>query len=274
VHRESIKNEVIARAEKFMVLPSLPSIVTEISNMACDENSSFSALHDLIKHDQSITAKVISIANSAYYTRGAKIATLSRAMVAMGFEEMKDMIMCMLLLQSMTSRYHMRDQDQLLLWRHCVEVAYAAKTLSEKTLIEAPEKVFTAAILHDIGRIVFFTYGNQYRKIMDEAEKTATDICTMERREFGIDHQELGSAMAGKYRFPDEFRIVIASHHGPLKGYKDLVDLVVAADSFVRNPSADIGPFGSILKKEAGRINAHMERISALLTIDAVARDM
>ena len=137
-----------------------------------------------------------------------------------------------------------------LLWTHSLSVGYAAKALSARTMVEEPEKVFTVSILHDLGKVLFYVYGDQYRTIQKEADETGRDLCMLERETFGIDHQEVGYYISVKWRFPEEFSAVIRKHHGTPDGENPLLDLVRIADRFVTNPRADLGPEGIILSRE------------------------
>jgi putative nucleotidyltransferase with HDIG domain len=188
-------------------------------------------------------------------------------MVAIGFDEIKRIVMCLVFLKEILQQWKLSQADLATLWTHTLSVACAAKILAEKMITEDGEKVFTVSILHDIGKALLFTYGDRYRKLTKEAQDTRRDITLLEKEAFGIDHQEIGHIMSVKWRFPEEFSEVIGTHHGGQEKRGALVDLVTKADRFIDNSPVDLGPEGFILRGEAGRIEAEIKRVGELLGV-------
>jgi len=263
----SLREDVLAKAETLKVLPTLNTVIDEVLRVLADENSSFNRLFNVVRYDQAISSKVISIANSAYFGRGSQITNLERAMVAIGFDEIRRIVMCLVFLKEMLQQWKLSQADLALLWTHTLSVACAAKVLAGKTMTEDREKVFTVSILHDIGKVPLFMHGERYRELIEEAGRTGTDICSLESGAFGIDHQEVGRFMAVKWRFPQEFSAVIQKHHGRAETGEPLVDLVAKADRFVENPEADLGAEGIILREEAHLIEAETKRVGDLMGV-------
>ena len=264
----ALREELLTRAETVKVLPTLNTIVNELFRVMNDINSSFKQLYDVIRYDQAIGSKIISIANSAYYSRGSDVVNLERAMIVIGFEEIKNIIMCLTFLKEILNRWKLSQKDLASLWTHSLTVAYAARILSAKTMAEEPEKVFTISVLHDLGKVLFYAYGDEYRGIENRAKQSGTDLCFLEREFFGTDHQEVGYYLSVKWRFPEEFTDVIRKHHEGTEGGIPLVDIVKVADKFVSDPQADLGPEGIILSREKEFIQSETRRISELLGVN------
>lgn len=263
----SLRSEVLTKAESARILPTLNSILAELFRVMDDRNSSFNQVFNVVKYDQAISSKIISIANSAYYNRGARIGNLERAMIVIGFEQIKNIVMCLACLKEILSQWKLTQRDLAHLWTHSFEVAYAARTLGDKTMAEEPGKAFTASILHDIGKVVFYTFGDRYRRMCEEARKGGVGIHILEKEAFGIDHQEVGYMISVKWRFPEEFSGVIRWHHGQKDGRNRLLDLVRVADAFIDSPSADLGAEGIILQGEREQIAREARRVSELLGV-------
>jgi len=249
------------------VLPTLNTIITEVLRVMNDKNSSFNQLFGVVRYDQAICSKIISIANSAYYGRGWAITNLERAMVAIGFEEIKNILMCLVFLKEVLNGWKLTQEDLAALWNHSLSVACAAKILAGRTVAADPEEAFTVSILHDMGKVIFYTYGEPYRRVTGEARETGKDICALEQEAFGVDHQEVGYRMSVKWRFPEAFSTVIRSHHGRLEAKEPLTNLVRVADRFVEYPDADLGAEGMVLQGEKGLIARETKRISELLGV-------
>ncbi len=264
---ESLREELLGKAEGIKMLPTLTSIINELFRVLNDRNSSFNDLFGVVQYDQAISAKILSVANSAYYGRGSTIESLHRAMVMIGFDEIKSIIMCLAFLREILSRLKLKEGDLKAFWSHSLSVALAAKTVAGRMSIEDPEKVFTVGMLHDIGKVVCYAYPDKYDQITRDAANEGRDLCSVERERFGTDHQELGYVISRKWRFPEEFSKVIAGHHGNGGGRTGLVELVSVADRFVGNPELPLGNEGIILHKEKDWIMAETNRISELLGV-------
>ena len=85
-------------------------------------------------------SKIISIANSAYYSRGIEIFDLQRAMLTIGFEEVQGIVTCLMFVENILKKLKLKEQDLFALWKHSIQVACSAKMLSERLLIEDPRK--------------------------------------------------------------------------------------------------------------------------------------
>jgi putative nucleotidyltransferase with HDIG domain len=262
----SLREELLTKAGSATVLPTLDAIIEKIIRLLTDENASFHQLVEVVKHDPSMSAKIISIANSAYFARASRILNLQRAMVAIGMEEIRRIILCLALVTEMREQWKLDREGLAYLWKHSCFVAYAAKLLAEKTMIEDPEKVFTIGILHDIGKVPLLAYRDDYEKIRLECKRTGRDMCALEKEAFGIDHAELGHLMAVKWRFPEEFCSAIQEHHDGMTGVVP-VDLLITADRFEENPAACAGPECVILQRESEWIHGETRKIADFIGI-------
>jgi putative nucleotidyltransferase with HDIG domain len=264
---ETIRQDLLTRAKTLKVLPTLSTVVDRLFEILNDRNASFRELVDIVRYDQAISSKIISIANSAYYSRGIKIMSLQRAMIMIGMNELKYIVTCLVFLEGILRKLQLRDEDLATLWNHSVYVAYAARVLSANTLVEEPEKVFTLALVHDIGKVIMYMYLDDYRHLINGSNGKRKDLCSEERSRFGIDHQEIGYYMSMKWRFPSEFGKVIRYHHDnkSVGECEVLLNLIRTADTFADFPDADLGMEGLVLLREKERIDKEAERIKILL---------
>jgi putative nucleotidyltransferase with HDIG domain len=262
VHRE----EVLERARTAKALPMLRGMMREVFGVIADPDSSLVHLYNLVKYDQAIPAKIISIANSAYYNRGTSVTNLERAMITVGLKEIKRIILCMVFLEGIMAPWKLKQADVAAIWKHSLIVAHAAKRLAEKIAVDDPEEAFTVSILHDVGKLIFYTFGNRYRETVKEASLGAHDICDLERAEYGIDHQEVGHHMSMAWGFPENFSKVILTHHSPHDGKASIVDVVRDADAFVCGREGSLPEREkTVLQNEEALIMAETERIIKLV---------
>lgn len=263
---EVVRERLLTKAKTLKVLPSLHDVIDKVFGVLNDSNSSFDELENVIKYDQSICSKIMSIANSAFFCRGLKILNLHRAMMVIGFEEIKNIITCLVFLDEILKKMKLRQDHFRSLWRHSLYVAYSAKILSARTFVEDPEKTFTAALLHDVGKIILYMSDEAYGDMLQQSVQSGNELCRQEKERYGTDHQEIGYYMAVKWRFPEEFNRVIKNHHDGKGGeHEMLLRLVRIADRFASFPDDNLGMEGLILVREKENIESEIARIMELL---------
>jgi len=265
----SLQEQILDKAKNLKVIPTLNAIIDKVFSILGDKNSSFADLHDAVQYDQAISSKIISIANSAFYGRGVPIFSLQRAMTTIGFDEVKNIVMCLLFLVNILKELKLKPEVLMDLWKHSLFVACASKALATRMVSEDPHKVFTLALLHDIGKIVFYLSMEDYRQVMEEAVRRGKPLSQIEKAAFGVDHQEVGHILSIKWKFPEEFSYVTRYHHEHAQPgkYELLLKIISAADRFSveRNHASD--PESFILLKERDQITKEVRRIMAFFNV-------
>jgi putative nucleotidyltransferase with HDIG domain len=181
----------------------------------------------------------------------------------MGFEEVKNIVTCLLFVENILKELKLRADVLLELWKHSVFVACAARTLAGRMFNEDPQKVFTIALLHDIGKVIFYITVENYNELVAEAHSKGKFLNREEQAAYGTSHEELGYILSVKWQFPEEFSQVIRYHHeGKVADkHERLLKLVRAADRFSTASIHDSDPETFILLKERDGIIQEMEKI-------------
>ncbi|MGZ3606408.1 MAG: HDOD domain-containing protein [Syntrophales bacterium] len=209
-------NKLDALLKGWVELSSLPFIYIRISNAINDHHSSISDISDIISGDPSLTTRLLRLVNSAFYGFPSKIDTVSRALMAVGTNQIRDLAMAtsvLRLFRGIPSGLVSMDS----LWRHSVACGVAAKMLVKARPREANvERFFTAGIIHDIGRLAI------YKMMPDVAQEmilrcrvSNEPLCLVEKEVIGFDHSDLGRAMAQLWNLPASLEETIAYHHFP-----------------------------------------------------------
>ena len=262
------REELLKRARTATILPMLSGMMNEVFRIMADPDSSFSQLYNVVKYDQAISSKIISIANSPYYNRGTPVTSLERGMVMVGFKEIERIILCLVFMKQIMTPWKLGQADLAAIWEHSLLVAHAARTLGVKTGIEESEKAFAVSIVHDIGKVIFYTYDNRYGSLAEEAALGKRDVCDIERGQYGTDHQEIGYLMSTKWGFPREFSQAVMDHHSPPDGRVPTVDIVRDADAFACGRESFLPEKERIiLEDEKDQIRAETGRIRHLMGV-------
>ncbi|HQP32219.1 MAG TPA: HDOD domain-containing protein, partial [Deltaproteobacteria bacterium] len=202
-------------------LPTLRSSKLRLFSILEDENADIRDVERIIESDPAMSAKMVRLANSAFYRHAKPSRTIHDAIVTIGF----DMVRCIALSMSVMQTFNSKDTVAQSLWRHSSAVALTAlgmgKTRDERGCL------FSGGLLHDLGRVVLIwkeptTYATLFKHTWPDLEQ--------ERTVFETDHTRLGEEVAQRWHFPADVIDVIRHHHAPTSrpsAVVCLVDLIV-----------------------------------------------
>lgn len=220
-----------ARVLQTQSLPPIPQTLLRLLDVIQNEDTSANELQDIILGDQNLTAKLLKAANSAYYGYSGKVGTVSRAVVALGFQEVRNTCLCALLMQHFrTDRGN--KQDQLRLWQHSFTTAGLARLIVSLRPWIKTEEGYVMGLLHDLGRMVMMiSFSDDYLEICRLATESKTSMFVAEE-EYGMLHTMVGKWLAIKWHLPVVIQRVIEYHHNPLNTpeYHKEVKLVYLAN--------------------------------------------
>lgn len=262
-------------------LPALPDIAMTVMRTADDDKSSTADVARAISRDQALTSRVLRLANSSYYGAIRTVATVSDAVVLLGFRTVRNLAMaasCQELLAGELSGYHMGRGD---LWRHSYCVALLAQSLSKRVRYPVDEEAFVAGLLHDVGKVLLSVHMNsQFTLILNTASKQRIPFIDAEREVLGFDHAEVGARMLAKWNLPVSLVHAVRHHHAPLASKQPtvLACLVHVADIVCLMLGVGLGADGLIysldtrvldlLKLSDADIEATMAEVSQIAGAD------
>ncbi len=265
-----VRQRLLSMASELKIAPSLQCIIDKAIEIATNPNTSITDILNIIELDPGISAKVLSVANSAYYNRGTITHDLNHALIKIGFDEAKNILLCLLLVENMLRTLKLRFRDLFEYWRHSLYVASSARVFAEKSLEYDPKKAYMASLLHDIGKIILYAELENYKEMASAAYEKDISVCHMEREEYGTDHQEIGYIIAKKWRLPEDICSVIKNHHDPRfeeNKFHALIKINMIADSFYHSKDLQNVPEMTILLKEKDNITREMEKHMEIINI-------
>lgn len=214
-------------------LPPFPAVIEKALQLIDDPKSSAQNVVDVIQYDQSITVDVLRLCNSSYLGLRKTVHSLREALVMIGFNQLLEIIM------SKESSHYFRkpckgyDLEDGELWRHSVACALLSRIISGRLNQEATPALFTAALLHDVGKMILSNFVEDYfEEIRDLTQKKQISFIEAEKEVLGIDHAELGGKIAEQWQFPNTIVSAIRYHHTPSLTVEDhkVVQLVYLCD--------------------------------------------
>ena len=214
--------------EQITDIPTLPDIVFKVTEVINDPKSSAVDLERTLSHDQAIVTKILKLVNSAYYRRREKIDTLARAIPMLGFQNIRNLVFSMSLLEFSSDEIDMRG-----FWRHSFASSLIANEIARANNIDGADAASCAALIHDLGKVILYQhYPGEFINVTAMVNDGEMQFHEAESVIFGINHAEVGKLVCEKWGFPATLLEPIRFHHSPREAteFPALVAVVHLAD--------------------------------------------
>jgi HD-like signal output (HDOD) protein len=225
----SLKSKIL---RSLVELPPMPNIILKAREIMEDPGSSLKDLSAVIEHDQAIVARVLALANSAYYGLSGLVSSIQHASILLGQKALGELITIAAssrLLSRKLKGYQLNPGD---LWKHSLAVALGSRIIAGKQNIKLVEDAFIAGLLHDAGKIILDPYVLERKKAFNKLLKNEKRVFIEAEKEIlGFDHAEVMSRATRFWRYPETQSTAIRYHHYPLRsGNNELAFMVHLAD--------------------------------------------
>jgi putative nucleotidyltransferase with HDIG domain len=238
-------------------LPALPEVVVRVMRMAEDPRSDAQSIARVIATDQAMAARVLKLANSAFYGLPRRVSTLSEAVVILGFRTIKNLAIAAStfeLLNREIAGYWLQRGE---LWRHSLACAIGAQLIAQRARLPVAEEAFVSGLLHDIGKVAINLFvREQYEQIIERALQDRIPFVEAEQAVLGFNHALAGALIAEKWNLPPSLVAVIQYHHQPSQapGAEAMVFVVHLADILSITLGIGIGGDGLYYTLEEGTL--------------------
>ena len=221
-------------------LDPLPASVSRLATLVARENWTLKEAEDIIALDQALTARLLRLANSAAGASRLEISTVGDALVRMGVGVVLSMATgssVRRLARVGLPEYGLSEGD---LWRHSVAAALAAEAAARACQTTVPPESFTAALLHDIGKLVLvqFIEPDLLRYLGEAWARGDMTSVQAEIEILGFHHGELGGLIAQHWQLPERIVTAITHHHTPDEGRDVVCDVVCMANVVAKRVGA------------------------------------
>lgn len=198
-------------------LPAAFELVPRLLLLLDDPEADCEAMAQIIRIDPGLTANVFRIANSARWGAAGKAASLSEAILRLGMREVYRLVIEIVTSPALKTPDGF-DFGRVDLWRHSLATAVSAQALARHRTDECPDFVFTAALLHDIGKTLLSRVaGEEYSELLRTCAETNASVHAAEREAFQTDHTEVAGRVLRAWKIPERMVSAVAGHHGPAK---------------------------------------------------------
>ncbi|MDH4317892.1 MAG: HDOD domain-containing protein [Desulfobulbaceae bacterium] len=229
--RERRQKEIQLFVQK---MPSLSTTVSKVLEICSRTDTSPNDLNRVISLDPVLTGQVLKLINSAYYSLMNRVTSLTRAIVMLGLNTVKNLALSTAVIGCVKQTKKSRVLPINQFWTHSIAVGVLAKLLASELGIPLNEReeFFVAGLLHDLGKIPM---GDEYADVLHMARHEQKDLIKVEKKELDITHEEIGGLIAEKWALSPSLTEVICRHHSLDDITSDngrLVNVVALADSY------------------------------------------
>jgi HD-like signal output (HDOD) protein len=197
-------------------LPAMPQVAAKVLELASDPGTSASQLQQVISDDQAMTGRILKIANSAMYSCSRRIRTLSEAIVMLGFNSIRSLVVTSAARNLYNTRKSRTGLKERLLWEHSIGCAIACRLLAAPRVPALAEEAFLAGLMHDIGKLVLnLRVPEKFDEVVQVVYNEGRPFHVTESEILGFDHTHVGALLVNKWRLSPLLEEAILNHHNP-----------------------------------------------------------
>lgn len=215
----AVDNKVRQVVSNIRNLPTPPVVFHQIQKVINDPKVSANQIAAILAEDPAMSVKVLKLTNSAFYGLAREIDSVKQAVVIVGLEAVKNLVLS----ASVLDMFKGKDVDpdfQDKFWRHSLATAFCSRILAKqlrKNGMVDPDSAFSAGLLHDIGKIVIACFlPQEYAKIKEaRALNPSAASYEIEEQTLGYTHSQIGALLAVQWKLPQKLGESITFHHHP-----------------------------------------------------------
>ncbi len=239
-------NRVKKVIELVKELPTLPMIAAKVNGLLGNPHSSAADLAAVIEKDQSITAKILRLVNSALYNLPQRVTNISQAIALLGYKNISYIVMTISVFD-MVKNISAKGFDRTKFWLHSIAAATMSRKIARMSGYQNIDDIFTSGLLHDIGKVFMDGYlHEEFMEVVAVARDKSKSFYDAEHMLFDIDHSLIGEWIARKWELPIHIIAAVKHHHqkpeqrsGLSLSSDPFIDIVRLADTAVK-----IGKYG------------------------------
>ncbi|MDO3376661.1 HDOD domain-containing protein [Geoalkalibacter halelectricus] len=193
-------------------LPPMPAVAVKVIEQLQDSTTSAAGLADTVAHDPALSARVLKIANSSFYSMKRQVKTLESAIVLLGERTLRSLVLAASL-KGMNKSFGLLEK---MLWEDSIGCAIGAKVLARRFDTVDSEEAFLGGLFRHIGKVVLnYSRPETFQDLMQAVYNGEGSIQELERRYFPYSHALVGAAVLKKWNFSDSL-IECTLHHADL----------------------------------------------------------
>lgn len=214
-------------------LPTMPAAALAVMRETEDPESTATTVARHLAQDQALTARVLRLANSAFYGLPRQVTNAQDAVVVLGMRAVKNLSLIASTYPWLSKPLVGYAMEPMELWRHSFAVGVGAQYIADKTRTCDPDEAFTGGLLHDLGKLALSVWlEDKVGPMLEVSRRGQMPFEDVERKVLGFDHAEVGAFMGESWNLPPQIVKAMKFHHRPheMTPPSTLVDCVHVAD--------------------------------------------
>lgn len=245
-------------------MPSLSTTVTKVLEICNQPMTSPNDLNRIISLDPVLTGRVLKVVNSAYYSMDSEVTSLTRAIILLGLNTVKNLALSTAILDSMGGKSQAKGLNMDDFWLHSLGVGVIARVLAirKRVPVMDREEYFVAGLLHDLGKIPLNQcYPEEYVQVIQSATGPESTVYKAELQQMGMDHCAVGVMIAEKWRLHQNISDVLHYHHylENFDSQNNMLVLVIALANLCAN-EWEIGSAGEVVVEDE-TIDQYLDKV-------------
>jgi putative nucleotidyltransferase with HDIG domain len=261
-------NKIASAIKSF---PGMPGTAVKLLELIDDSAMRVSQIEGILRQDPGLTANVLRLANSAFFGIPSKVGSIRQAVILLGLKRLIQMVIAACVSAIMDKSVPGYDLPPGELWRHSIAASVAAEGLVKVLKVEAAEEIFTAALLHDVGKLVLGDFVKEEFKQIETAVSQGISFEMAEKIVLGTNHADVGARILTKWLLPPEIVNAVQFHHAPedserISSMLDIVHVAnfismmigigIGRDGLQHEPSAEV-------TERLGLQPGHLEKVAS-----------
>ncbi len=221
-------------------LVSLPDIYYRLEEAIVDPSVTTEHIAELLQCDPDLCARMLRMANSAFYSFPTHIETINRAVGVIGLRQVRELVLATSVVKAFEG-IPTELANMSIFWEHSVGVGIMARALARKAGLANADSCYIPGLLHDIGRLVMYLrLPGMTRDLLVERENTGTTMFSLEHQLLHYSHAEIGGRLLEHWQVPQSIWEPVATHHTPGYGgeFSAITCAVHIADCWVNTNRA------------------------------------
>ncbi|MGB5987413.1 MAG: HDOD domain-containing protein [Desulfobacterales bacterium] len=247
------RGEILDQVHAF---PSIPAAAGNLLKLLGDPESTAAQAEALLRLDPGLTANILWLTNSAYFGLSNQVGSIRQAVVLLGWKRVSSLVLtsCMnAVLNKPVAGYELENGD---MWRHALAVSVAAEGLAKILKLKNIDEVFTAALLHDVGKTVLGRFVAEEIHELESVPGPIKPFNDLEQAVLGADHAEVGARILRGWSLPERIVAAVRFHHDPdgADPRDVLIDVVHLANVLCLSIGLGVGREGLQYRASSGAI--------------------
>ena len=241
--------EILIAVKTSPDLPSMPSVAMRVVEMTQADDVDVNQLADLVATDPALATKILKTVNSPFYGLSKEVGTISQALVVLGLQAVKTLVLGFSLVRNIRKHEEVNVQfDYETFWHRSIYAAVAARQIGRQINLVQSEEAFLAGLLQDLGMPVLHTVlGERYDAVLAAAGPDHQDLTAVESEMLDATHAEVASLLVSEWQLPPVLSMPITNHHAPDQAPEDVRQLTqvvhlggLFAETFMGHATAPI----------------------------------